>query len=64
MTADEYRAIRERLELKQGELAERLGVTLNTISRREIGQVPITKEAELALRWIEAETKKRGGRKK
>jgi len=49
MTSEEYRATREALGLTQGELAARLGVTLNTISRRELGQVPITAEVELAL---------------
>jgi transcriptional regulator with XRE-family HTH domain len=55
MTAAAYRAIRQRLELTQADLAKKLELTFNTISRRELGQLPITKEADLALRWIEAE---------
>ena len=58
MTTKEYRAIRESLELNQAELAEELGVAMNTISRRELGQVEITREMELALRYL-ADKKKR-----
>lgn len=63
MTSEQYRAIRARLELSQSELADRLGLTFNTISRRELRQLPITREAELAIKWIEQEAV-RDGRKK
>jgi transcriptional regulator with XRE-family HTH domain len=49
MTAEEYREIRNSLKLKQSQLAEKLGVALNTVSRRELGQLPITREAEMAV---------------
>ena len=52
MTADEYREIRASLQLNQGQLAEKLGVALNTLSRRELGRFPITREAELAVREV------------
>ena len=49
MTAEEYREIRASLSLKQSQLAEKLGVALNTVSRRELGLIPITREAEMAV---------------
>lgn len=52
MTPAQYRALRERMKLTQGELAKKLGVALNTISRRELGQLEISREAELAIRFI------------
>jgi len=52
MTGSEYKSRRKALELTQGELADWLGVTLNTISRRESGELPVTPEAELALRHL------------
>ena len=52
MTADQYRAARKQLELKQSELAKRLGVTTNTVSRRELGIVPISREADIAIKCL------------
>jgi len=52
MTAEEYREIRASLQLNQGQLAEKLGVALNTVSRRELGRLPITREAEMAVREV------------
>jgi DNA-binding XRE family transcriptional regulator len=49
MTADKYRAARERLGLTQERLAARLGVTRATINAREAGRVPITPESALAI---------------
>jgi DNA-binding XRE family transcriptional regulator len=48
MTGPEYKALRERLNLTQGELASRLGVTRKTINARENG-AKITEEAALAI---------------
>lgn len=51
-----------------GEVAEMLGISKATISRREAGLIPITKEAEIAInhtaRWepgqiVEAKSTKR-----
>jgi transcriptional regulator with XRE-family HTH domain len=64
MTPKEYRSLRESLNLTQGELAELVGVALNTISRRELGQIAIDREAELALGWIAEARKKKNGRKR
>ena len=52
MTARSYKAIRVGLVLTQGELAAELGVATNTVSRRELGLLPIPREAELALRHV------------
>lgn len=52
MNASEYRETREKLGLSQMALADALGVTNKTISNRERGTKPITKEAEMALRFL------------
>lgn len=49
MTPAEYRALRDQLGLTQVELAEALGVTSNTIARRERGELAIPAEAERAI---------------
>lgn len=51
MTANEYKSHRERLALTQAELAGLLGVTRETVSRREAGG-NITAEAALAIRSL------------
>ena len=58
MTPSEYRKVRESLKLTQGQLADLLGVALNTVSRRELGQIAIEREAELALQWVVSTHKK------
>jgi transcriptional regulator with XRE-family HTH domain len=42
MNGDELKRIRLRLTLTQAQLAERLGVTANTVARWERGEVTIT----------------------
>jgi DNA-binding XRE family transcriptional regulator len=49
MTADEYKAHREKLGLTQAGLAARLEVTRKTINARENGATRITEEAALAI---------------
>jgi DNA-binding XRE family transcriptional regulator len=51
MTGTEYKALREQLDLNQGELASRLGVSRKTINSRENGS-RITDEAALALAML------------
>lgn len=51
MTADEYRALRERLG-SQSRVARALGVDKMTVSRRERGTRPVVREAALALRYV------------
>lgn len=55
MTGDELRERRERLGLSQVALAKLLGTTQNTISRWELGTLPIEKSQmlELALEALE-----------
>lgn len=48
MTAAEYKAVRTHLGT-QAEVAARLGVSRETIARRETGALPISTEAALAL---------------
>lgn len=43
MTPAQYRAIREKLGLTQTELGALLGISFNTIARRERGELPISK---------------------
>jgi transcriptional regulator with XRE-family HTH domain len=45
MSGDDVRKVRRRLHLTQAELAERLGVTSNTVARWERGEVRITEPA-------------------
>ena len=51
MTSLEYKALREQLDINQGELASRLGVSRKTINSRENG-ARITEEAALALAML------------
>ncbi len=52
MTSDEYKTLRERLDLTQGELAVLLGVSRKTINSRENGATRITEDAALAIRAL------------
>lgn len=51
MTPIAYRKLRESIGT-QAAVAEKLGVDAQTISNRERGVYPITREAELALRYL------------
>ena len=50
--AAKYEKIRMDLGQSRVELAKKLGVTRQTIHRRESGQTPITREAQLALEGV------------
>ncbi|MEI6178384.1 MAG: helix-turn-helix transcriptional regulator [Verrucomicrobiota bacterium] len=52
MTATQYKALRGKLGLTQAGLAARLGVTRETITRRETGSATITEEAALAIKAL------------
>lgn len=49
MTPKDYTALRERLGWTQQELADYVGRHVSIISRRERGEKPVTREAELAI---------------
>ena len=49
MPADEIKALRARLELTQQELAQKLGVSLRTVSRWETGEGEPSRLARLQL---------------
>ena len=52
MSPETYQNIRRSLQLSGQEMADRLGVTRQTISMRETGKAPITMEAAMALAWL------------
>lgn len=54
MTPEQYKEIRKRLGMTQAALATALGVTSKTIRRRESGETEINKEAELAIKTLDA----------
>lgn len=55
--AKEYRTLRKRIGT-QKHVSKVLGVTKNTLSDRERGVYRITREAELALRYVQQESEK------
>jgi transcriptional regulator with XRE-family HTH domain len=59
MNAADYKAARE-LRGSQVAVAAKLGVAQNTVSRREIGEIPITQEAAIALLALPKLRKPRG----
>ena len=52
MSPEDYKAERLALGLTQAELAERLGIPRESVSRRESGDQRITLEAEIAIRSL------------
>jgi transcriptional regulator with XRE-family HTH domain len=54
MTAKEVRAIRHRLKLTQQELADRIGVARNTVTRWEIGLLGIREPTARLLKFLAA----------
>lgn len=59
MTSDELRERRKALNLTQEQLARRLGMTLNSVSRWEGGKVSIPALLDLALKQLESEIQKK-----
>lgn len=51
VTPDQYKRLREKLGTQEA-VAAKLGIARTTIARREVGIVPLTREAELALRAL------------
>jgi transcriptional regulator with XRE-family HTH domain len=63
MDADELRGKRKALEMTQAQLAKALGVNIMTISRWERGLRSIPPHLSLALEAIEAQQKKKVGKR-
>jgi transcriptional regulator with XRE-family HTH domain len=57
MTGKEVRVIRRRLKLTQAELARRVGVTRNTVTRWELDLMGIRESAAILLKHLAAEGK-------
>lgn len=58
MDGKEYRALRMMLGLSQAELADVVGVHVQTVKAREAGRTPVRKEAELSIVFLHT---KQGG---
>ena len=52
MNGTDYESVRRGLRLSQDELARRLGVSRQTIHKRETGKTPISREAVLAMKQV------------
>jgi DNA-binding transcriptional regulator YiaG len=52
MRGSEVRAIRHRLKLTQQELAKRVGVTRNTVTRWELGIMRVRESAAILLKHL------------
>ncbi len=52
MSAADYKTIRESLKKTQVELAQELGIESSTVAGRELGAIPISKEAEIAIKSV------------
>ncbi len=59
MEGKELKEKREKLELTQTELADILGVKMNTVYRWESGILTVPKSIELAMKTVERENKKK-----
>ena len=62
MTPIQYRAHREQLGLTQARLADILGIAREAVVRRESGKQPISEEMSIAIRSLNPENGKKGGR--
>lgn len=60
MTGKEVRAIRRKLGLTQQELADRVGVARNSVTRWELGIIGIKESAVLLLKRLAKEDKAHG----
>jgi transcriptional regulator with XRE-family HTH domain len=52
MSGKTLRRLREAAGLTQGELAKKLGVALNTVSRWELGRMKIAKRSEKSIEFV------------
>jgi transcriptional regulator with XRE-family HTH domain len=59
MTGDELRRLRRRLGFTQAQLAERVGVTANSVARWERGEMGIRESAARLIRLLAAAESRR-----
>jgi DNA-binding XRE family transcriptional regulator len=59
MRKDEFKKLRESVGYTQVELAKEFGVYVRSISRWETGKFPVPRMAELALRYIADQVKRK-----
>ena len=52
VTGDDLKQIRRMARMTQSELAEWLGVSRETVCRRETGTADLTRETEMAMRFL------------
>jgi DNA-binding transcriptional regulator YiaG len=58
MTPEQLKQFREKYNLSQEQLADKLKVARNTVSRWEIGKIEIPEIVDLALQTVERELSK------
>lgn len=56
MTRTEYKALRLKMGMTQTQLGEALGISANTVARRERGERCIGPEAAIAIRCLARDT--------
>jgi len=62
VTKDKFKELRKRAGHTQASIAKAMGVHIRTVTRWEIGEWPVPRVVELALRYIgDKAKKKRGG---
>lgn len=54
MDGTQFRVRRRKLKMTQETIAEKIGVSANTVARWERDELPISRTVELALKAIEA----------
>jgi DNA-binding transcriptional regulator YiaG len=59
MTRQEFKKLRESVGYSQVQLAKEFGVYVRSISRWETGEFPVPRMAELALRYIVDQVKRK-----
>ena len=59
MTRQEFKKLRQSVGYSQVQLAKEFGVYVRSISRWETGEFPVPRMAELALRYIADQVKRK-----
>ena len=58
MTGADVKRARERLKMTQAELGDALGIQRNSVARMEIGNRPVMRTTELAIKYLLQNMKK------